>query len=454
MNKTVKPFSMRDYLGYAMGDFGCNMSFALVSNYMMLFFTQYIGVSLKDWAWIIIVGKVWDAINDPIIGGLVDRVRISKNSKFTPWITIGGALLVICTTLTFIPIRETSYTFRVIYCLLAYCIWSVAYTMANVPYGAMHSAITDDPAKRTNLSTFRSIGAGLAQAPLMLLPMLLYDDNENLKGDMMIWVALICSVIGFIGFMLVKILATERVEVVENKEKFNYISTVKSFFTNRPLVAITVVSVLNIICFMSMTSTNTIIFQSFFHNTDLLALTNIASYLPMIIVMPLVGLITKKIGKKGFLEAITAISTIGGVVMLMIPLNPEATSSIFIWIVGLMFLYLSNAGLGVIVWAMVVDCIDYSYKRRGVKEEGSTYALYSFFRKLAAGVGSAFAALALAACGYVEELGAAQTAETALNIKNMYLLVMTIGVAISFVIMKFVYNIKEKKADENEVATE
>lgn len=450
MQKNARPFGMRDYIGYAMGDFGCNMSFALTSNYMMLFFTQFIGVSLKDWAWIIIVGKVWDAINDPIIGGLVDRVRISKKSKFVPWISIGGALLVICTTLTFLPITEMSYSFKVIYCLLAYCIWSVAYTMANVPYGAMHSAITDDPAKRTNLSTFRSIGAAFAQAPLMLLPMLIYDDNENLRGNMMVWVALVCSVIGFVGFLLVRVLVTERVEVVENKEKFNYISTIKSFFTNRPLIAITVVSVLNIICFMSMTSTNTIIFQSYFHNTDLLAITNIASYLPMIIVMPLVGVITKKIGKKGFLEAITAISTVGGVVMLAIPLDPTATSSIFIWIVGLMFLYLSNAGLGVIVWAMVVDCIDYSYEKTGVKEEGSTYALYSFFRKLAAGIGSAFAALALASCGYIEESGAAQTAETSLNIKNMYLLVMTVGVAVSFIIMKFVYNIKEKKTSSKE----
>ena len=80
---------MRDYFGYAMGDFGCNMSFALITNYLMLFYTQYIGLRLSDWAWIIVVGKVWDAINDPLIGGMVDNVRIGKGSKFMPWITIG-----------------------------------------------------------------------------------------------------------------------------------------------------------------------------------------------------------------------------------------------------------------------------------------------------------------------------------------------------------------------------
>ena len=440
-----RKFGMRDYFGYAMGDFGCNMSFALISNYMMLFFTQYIGVSLKDWAWIIIVGKVWDAINDPIIGGMVDRVRISKTSKFKPWIAIGGGLLVACTTLSFLPLTQINYTGKVIYCLLAYCVWSVAYTMANVPYGAMHSAITDDPAKRTNLSTFRSIGAGLAQAPLMMLPLIVYDKNDDLKGGQMVWIALICSVIGFIGFMLVRILVTERVNVVESQEKFNYAKTIKAFLTNRPLIAITLVSVINVICFMSMTSVNSIIFQTYFHRTDLLAVTNIASYLPMVAVMPLVGVITKKISKKSFLTIFALISTVACVIMLMLPFTPGETVSIVLWVVGLMFVFLTNAGLGIIVWAMVVDCIDYGYEKTGIREEGSTYSLYSFFRKLAQGLGSAISAWALAACGYVEELGANQTAEVALNVKNMYIIVMLIGVALTFVIMKFVYNIKEKK---------
>lgn len=447
MSKSLRPVGARDYFGYAMGDFGCNMSFALTTNYMMLFFTQYIGVSLKDWAWIIIVGKVWDAINDPIIGGIVDKYRIGKNSKFKPWITIGGLALVACTVFTFLPLASVeSYGVRVAYCLIAYCIWSVAYTMANVPYGAMHSCITDDPAKRTNLSTFRSIGAALAQGPLMIiLPMVIFNDQDELIGSRMIWVALICSAIGFLGFFLVNMLVTERVEIEQQQEKFNYIKTLKSFTKNRPLIALCLVSILNIVCFMSMTTVNQIIFQSYFHNTDLLAVANVISYLPMIFVMPLVGVITKKIGKKGFLVVINLISSVAGIAMLVIfrsgLMNPETSMALIIWIVGLMFLFLSNASFGIIVWAMVVDCIDYGYEKTGVKEEGTTYAIYSFFRKLAQGLGSAFSALALGFCGYVEELGAAQPAEVAENITFMYIAVMTAGVILTVVLMKFAYNI-------------
>ena len=366
---------MRDYFGYAMGDFGCNMSFALITNYLMLFYTQYIGLRLSDWAWIIVVGKVWDAINDPLIGGMVDNVRIGKGSKFMPWITIGGSALIIFTTLSFMPIASMSYIFKVIYCLAIYCVWSVAYTMANVPYGALHSCITNDPSKRTNLSTFRSIGAGLAQVLSMLLPLIVYDKDNNLIGSRMVYVALVCSAIGFIGFMLVRLLVTERVVVV---------------------------SFVQVICFMSMTSVNSIIFQSYFHNTQILAAVNIVSYLPLVVIMPFIGRITKKIGKKKLVVISSSISVVAGIVSCLLPMAPEAKSSLFLYIGALMLLYTSNAVFTIILWAMVVDCIDYQYEKTGSRDEGSLYALFSFFRKLAQGLGSAFSAVMLAACGYVD----------------------------------------------------
>ncbi len=442
-----KPVGMRDYFGYAMGDFGCNMSFALITNYMMLFYTQYIGLKLTDWAWIIVVGKVWDAINDPLIGGMVDNVRFGKGSKFMPWILLGGSSLVVLTTLTFVPIAGMSYLFRVIYCLLIYCVWSVAYTMANVPYGALHSCITDDPAKRTNLSTFRSIGAGLAQAFAMLLPLIVYDKNDNLLGGRMLYIALACSAVGFVGFLLVRLLVTERVTVEAHSDNSgtSYIKAIRGFFTNRPLLAITAVSFVQVVCFMSMTSVNNIIFQSYFHNTKLLPVVNVVAYLPLVALMPFVGKITRSIGKKKFVVIASAISVVAGVIACVLPMNPEAKSSLFVYIGSLMLLYLSNAVFTIILWAMVVDCIDYQYEKTGSRDEGSLYALFSFFRKLAQGIGSAFSAVMLSFCGYIEELQANQTVQTATNIKNMYLIVMTVGVVLTVLITQFVYNIDETK---------
>lgn len=444
----MRPFSKRDLIGYAMGDFGCNMCFALITNYMMLYYTQYIGLKMTDWAWIIIVGKVWDAINDPIIGSMVDNVKLKSKSKFMPWITAGSIGVIITTTLAFLPIKNASYTFKVVFCVAAYCLWSVVYTMANVPYGALHSCITDDPKQRTNLSTFRSIGAGIAQAALMLLPMLVYDENDELKGELFVWVALVCTVLGFFGFLLTRLLVTERIHIEKPKEKFNYAATVKGFFTNRPLIAATIVTVVQIICFMSMTSVNNIIFQTYFKNAKMVTLVTIVAYIPMVVLLPFIGKITAKIGKKGISVIGGAVGTITGIIAIFIPLAPDSPASVPIWIVLLMFFYFSNAVFSILIWAMVVDCIDNQYEKTGKREEGSVYALYSFFRKLSQGVGSAVCALALAACGYVEELGAAQTAQTALNIKNMYVYFMLGGAFVTFIVMKFMYNIDDRKTEQ------
>ena len=332
-----------------------------------------------------------------------------------------------------------------IFCVAAYCLWSVVYTMANVPYGALHSCITDVPKQRTDLSTFRSIGAGLAQVVLMLLPMLVYDENDELKGELFVWVALVCTVLGFFGFLLTRLLVTERIHIEKPKEKFNYIATVKGFFTNRPLMAATIVTVVQIICFMSMTSVNTIIFQTYFKNAKMVTLVTVVAYIPMAALLPFIGKITAKMGKKGISVLGGAVGTLTGIIAIFLPLAPDSPSSVPIWIILLMFFYFSNAVFSILIWAMVVDCIDDQYEKTGKREEGSVYSLYSFFRKLSQGVGSAVCALALAACGYVEELGAAQTAQTALNIKNMYIYFMLGGAFVTLIVMKFMYNIDDRR---------
>lgn len=74
-------FGLRDKIGYMMGDFGCNMSFQLVSSYAMIYFTQGMGLTLGSWAVIVVLAKIFDAINDPIIGALVDRRKPSKSGN-------------------------------------------------------------------------------------------------------------------------------------------------------------------------------------------------------------------------------------------------------------------------------------------------------------------------------------------------------------------------------------
>lgn len=442
----IRPFGIRDEIGYAFGDLGCNLSFQLISTYMYLFYTQCIGVSAEYWAWIIIVSKIWDAVNDVLIGRLVDSRRIGTKNKFIPWILVGGVGLVVLTVMVFTPIQGLPQTAKIIWCLASYCLWSVAYTLVNVPYGSLHSVLTENPKQRTALSTFRSIGAGVGVVFTMLLPHMVYDAENQLSANRMFLVSIVFSVAALGFFFALSRMVTERVTREETHEKVNYISTVKSFFTNRAMVGITVATVAIVIFYNSSMSVNNLVFQFYFNDAKKSSLAMIASYVPLVAMMPFASMIVSKIGKKKFICISGLVSAAAGALMLFLPITPDKKGMV-LYVGGLMLVNIGCCVFQIIVWAIVADCIEKSYREKGVREEGSLYAIYSFFRKLAQGVGSALVALSLGTVGYVEN-AAVQTAEASAGIKNLYIIFLIVGLAVMTLSMQFIYNIgfKEEQA--------
>lgn len=455
-----KPFGIADKLGYAMGDMGCNFSFQLISTYMQLFYCQLIGIKAEHYAAIILISKFWDAVNDVIIGNLVDTKRIGKKSKFMPWILLGAIGLVGLTIMVFAPVGSFSYTGKVAWCLAAYCLWSVAYTMVNVPYGSLLSVITDDPKQRTSLSTMRSIGAALPGVIVMLvLPKVVYSQVEIapgktedvLNGNSLLITAVVLSVAALLTLWGTTKLVTERVVRNDNGESPNgakaFFSAFKSFFTNRPMIGATIATVASVAFFNSTMSLNNMVFQYFFEDTSKMSLAMVGSYAPMILAMALVGKLTGKYGKKKVASVAMLVSAVAGIASLLIPVQANKTGMI-IYIVLLMFLNSGNGIFQISVWAIVADCIEISYRKTGKSEEGSLYALYSFFRKLSQGIGQAVSSLGLAAIGFVEGTGAIQPEGFGDSIKNLYFIILFAGSVIAFLGMTFVYNITHEQEKE------
>lgn len=444
-NSDIRPFGMRDKIGYAFGDMGCNFSFQLVSSYMYLFYTQCIGLSAQNWAWIIVVSKIWDAINDVLIGNMVDRKRISKKSKFMPWITIGSIALIVFSIMIFTPVQNFSQIGKILWCLLSYCLWSVAYTLINVPYGSLHSVITEDPKQRTTLSTFRSIGAALPAVLVMILPKIVYKDNVLSENRIFI-VSVVFSITAFIVFFAMQKMVTERVVREDNVEKVSYISTIKSYFTNRAMLGITIATVAVVIFYNSSMSVNNLVFQFYFNDASKSTFAMLASYIPLVAFMPFASNIVAKIGKKKLISVSGLVSVVAGLIMLFLPITAD-TKGIIIYVIGLMFVNTGCCVFQIIVWAIVADCIEASYRKKGVREEASLYALYSFFRKLSQGIGSAVVALALSSVGY-DENSQIQAAGVGSNIKNLYIVLLVIGLAVMAASMWFIYNIDYKQEQE------
>ena len=452
----IRPFGWMDKLGYAMGDMGCGFSFQLVSTFMQLFYLQYIGLSTVDYAVIILISKAFDAVNDIVIGNLVDTKRIGKKSKYMPWIILGGITLVIFNVMIFAPVKDFPYAGKYAWCLISYCLWSIAYTMVNVPYGSLHSVITDDPQERVSLSTFRSIGAALPAIVIMIvLPGIVYSNHTDaagievqvLKGETLLPVALVLSAVAFAVLWGTTRLVKERVvrDTSENTTGFKaIISSVKSFFTNRAMVGATIATVASVALFNSTMSLNNMVFQYFFKDAGKVGMAMIGSYAPMIIFMAFIGKLTKKFGKKNVIVTTMLIGTVSGIISIFAPITPDMTGMI-IYIVCLMGLNLGNTVFQISVWAIVADCIEVSYRKTGKSEEGSLYALYSFFRKLAQGIGQAAVSLGLFAIGFVEGENAVQAAGFGDKVKNLYFIVLAIGSLIAFLAMRFIYNIGKKE---------
>ena len=455
----IRPFGWQDKLGYAMGDMGCGFSFQLVATFMQLFYLQYIGVSPESYAIIILISKVFDAINDIVIGNLVDTKKIGKKSKYMPWILLGGVALVFFNVTIFFPVKSLPYLGKCAWCLGSYCLWSIAYTMVNVPYGSLHSVITDDPQQRVSLSTFRSIGAALPAIVIMIvLPSIVYsktinsagEEVQNLKGETLLPVAIVLSIVALAVLWGTTRLVKERVNHETDVAATGFsamMSSVKSFFTNRAMVGATIATVASVALFNSTMSLNNMVFQYFFKDADKVGIAMVGSYAPMILFMIFVGKLTAKFGKKNVIVSTMLIGAISGIVSIFVPISPDMTGMI-IYIVCLMGLNLGNAVFQISVWAIVADCIEVSYRKTGKSEEGSLYALYSFFRKLAQGIGQAVVSMGLVAIGFKEGENAVQNADFGDNVKTLYFIVLAVGSLIAFLAMKFIYNIGKKEETE------
>ena len=441
-------FGIRDKLAYAAGDLGCNMSFALKGT-MQIFWTQFMGVSLEAMAILMIIVQVWDAINDPVIGSMVDADRRQyKRNKFLQYIWVGSVGLLVAGAACFIPFQGAPMVLKYALFVAGYILWDAFYTIANVPYGSLLSLITTDAGDRAELSSFRSIGGIVGNMlPMMLLPMFIYDANDDLKGNTVFIVALIMGVIGFICFQFMIKNTVVRVEQDvkcndEETPKFNVFRAFGSFMKNRAAVGATMAPVGMFIGQAGAQYATTAMWQSYFNNAQISGVMSILSMLPMFFFMPFVRKIVSKWGKK---EAVTVggVVTVIGYAMLFLPMAPDMSGALT-WVAGMLVAGVGSGIYQCVSWSLMADAMDYGEWKFGVREEGTTYALHSFFRKLAQGIGPSIGMMVAAALGFIEANGGNQTFEVALNMRYQAAAFYLIGGIIQFVGLVFVYNLDKK----------
>ena len=445
-----RKFGIRDKLAYAAGDLGCNMSFALKGT-VSIFWTQYMQVSLEAMAILMMIVQVWDAINDPVIGSMIDADKKQyKRNKFMQYIWVGSLGLLVAGAAMFLPFPNAPMVLKYVLFVAGYILWDAFYTIANVPYGSVMSLITTDPAERASLSVFRSIGSmGGNILPAVILPFLIYDSNNNLKGNVVFFAALIMGGIGFVCFQFMIKNSVVRVEqaVKCNDEgegiNFNIFKSFGSFFKNRAAVGATLAPVGQFIGMYGAQYATTAMYQSDFHAAHLSGIMGMISYLPMFLFMPFATKIVMKFGKKESVALGSVVTLIGYALLLIIPLPANETGMIM-WAACSAIAGVGGGLYSAVSWSLMADAMDYGEWKTGIREEGTTYALHSFFRKLAQGIGPSIGMVVAGALGFVEANGGNQTFEVALRMRYQAAAFYMLSGVLQFVGLAIVYNLDKK----------
>lgn len=449
--KAVKPFGIKDKLGYMFGDFGNDFTFLLSSSFLLKFYTDVMGLDPYVVGIIMMVARIVDAFTDVGMGRICDRSKGNKHGKFKPWILrMCGPVAIFSFLMYQSALSDIPYAAKIVYLFITYILWgSVFYTAVNIPYGSMASAISADPGDRQSLSTFRTMGGALAGAVVTAgIPLIAYDKvngNDVLNGPRFTIIAGACSLFAVICYLLCYNMCTERVKIIPSAEqlKNNSVGVMfKNAFKNRALLSLIVASILMLIAQLTLQQMANYVFPNYYGNAK-------AQTLSM--VMMGVGMVAAAFaakphaGRFGKAE-IGAVSNFaaGLICVLLYFIRPQ---NVFVYAA---FQMISWIGLGVfqiVAWALVTDVIDYSEIRNGIREDGAVYGLYSFARKMGQAATSGLTGALLSLVGYTQDTAFEPSVKE--GIFDIATLVPAVGFILLAIVLWFWYPLHKKQVEED-----
>jgi len=444
MTKAPKTgLTKKHWFGYMFGDWGGCMTFALMASTFSIYCTNVLGVNATLMGILTIIWTIWDAVNDPMMGALMDKAfarNQNPKGKFRPWLLRATPMLAVTaialwtvpTFLDGIPLLVALFSFKILY--------EASYTMFNIPMGSLLSAMSTNDAERASLSSARGVGSMFGNMiPGMIGPVIigLFGENKS-TGYMITGVA--CAVLGFVVCLLHYALTEERTVVNEEAKaddiKITDILTVVK--KNRAFVALCIHGIC--ICTMQYLAENIsmYMYSAVYHDVTYKTLASALSAPFMIGSMVAVPFMCKKLG----LEKLIRYSLlIGGVfcaalfgMHLVMEVNPLVHGVLLG--VGTGFAMVSIQ----MQWGLVGEAIDYNEYITGKRTEGSIYGTFNLSRRIGQTVGLGFSFFALDWIGYNPQL-AAQSAGTILGFKALCVLTPALFILGSWAAFKFVWNI-------------
>ena len=435
--------SSKHWFGYMFGDWGGCMTFALMGSLFTMYCTNALGIDPTLLGTLVIIWTIWDAINDPMMGALMDKAfarKQDKRGKFRPWLLRATPLL--CVTAIALWTVPTFCDGIALIVVLFSCkiLYEASYTMFNIPMGSLLSAMSTNDSERASLSSARGVGSMIGNMiPGLGGPVIvgMFGDRESIGYTI---AGVSCAIIGFVICFLHYALTEERTSVGEEvkTDDIKFSDILEVIKKNRPFVALCIHGVC--ICLMQYAAQTLgmYMYSAVYHDVTYQSISSALSSPFMIGSMIAVPFICKKLGLEKLIRYSLLIG--GGICAVLFGLHmtmdvPPLVHGVVLGI-GSGFAMVSIQ----MQWGLVGEAIDYNEYITGKRTEGSIYGTFNLSRRLGQTIGQGCALYGLAWIGY-EGTAAVQSAGTIMGLKVLCVLVPAVFILGSWAAFKFVWNI-------------
>lgn len=394
LNQSKVPFISK--LAYGMGDVGCNFSWMFVGNFLMIFYTDVFGISMSAVATLMLFSRFWDAINDPIIGGLSDKTH-TRWGRYRPWLLFAAPLTALVLILTFWAHPDWSQTHKIIYMAVTYCILVLGYTCVNIPYGTLCGAMTQNMTERAQINTSRSVSAMIAIGiiNIITIPLIEWLGNGNARQGYLL-IAILYGTIFAVCHIFCFAKTKEMVEVPV-AQKIPLRLQLQAVAKNKPYLLALLGQVLFGFILYGRNADLLYYFTYVENDAVLFTYYSMAIIIPSIIGAACFPKVFQLTSNKGWAASVFAFGT--GITIIALFFFSPVTSPIPFYLFAALSQFFFS-GFNTAIYAIIPDCVEYGEWRTGIRNDGFQYAFISLGNKIGMALGTALLALSLGWAGY------------------------------------------------------
>ncbi len=434
----LKRISFKTKLGYGAGEFSSSIFFTITSFWLMNFLTDEVRLSATLAGTALLVGKIWDAVIDPLIGHFSDHTK-TRWGRRRPYLLFFAIPFGIAFVLMFRNPGIEAQTGKFIWTMLTYIFFCTVYSFTNIPYNALLPEMTSDYNERTNIAGYKQafavIGTLLGAGAAMPIMALFAGRTAGFIG--------MSAIFGFLAALslLVTFISVREPERVETKKGDSVFTALKDAFTNKPFLILLTTWFLNSTAVAIMQSMLIYYYKYVFMDESKVTLAMIFLLVFTILTLPLWVTLSRKLGKK-----------LAYIIGMSLTLLSVTAFAFFADKMGAnpALILMGLAGIGfashyVAPWAMAPDTIEYGFARSGVRREGIYYSIWTFVIALGGALAGFLVGQGLDLSGYVPDV--AQSARSILGIRLLIGVLPAIIILIGNIVLAF-YPLTKQRYDE------